>query len=63
MTLTYFQSPTSCSGAGGTQRLPALIGAQNALTMALTGAMNPAKKAKRLGLVDHLVDPLGELNC
>ncbi|XP_077976618.1 trifunctional enzyme subunit alpha, mitochondrial-like [Styela clava] len=46
-------------GAGGTQRLPALVGAQTALDMALTGKNIPAKKAKRLNLVDHLVDPLG----
>ena len=39
-------------GGGGTQRLPKLIGVQNALPMLLTGAAKKAKQAKSLGLVD-----------
>ena len=46
-------------GGGGTQRLPKLINVPNALDMALTGRMVKAKKAKSLGLVDLLVEPLG----
>lgn len=44
-------------GAGGTQRLPRLIGARAALDLILTG--KPARGAKllRLGLVDELVPP------
>merc|ERR1719154_1059457 len=46
-------------GGGGTQRLPALTGLPNALDMALTGKTLNAKKAKKVGLVDAVVDPLG----
>ncbi len=42
-------------GAGGTQRLPALIGAQTALDLILTGKTLKAKKALKLGVVDELV--------
>jgi 3-hydroxyacyl-CoA dehydrogenase len=41
-------------GAGGTQRLPRLIGVSAALDMILTGKTIPAKKALQLGLLDHL---------
>jgi 3-hydroxyacyl-CoA dehydrogenase/enoyl-CoA hydratase/3-hydroxybutyryl-CoA epimerase len=44
-------------GAGGTQRLPRLIGVQPALDMMLTGKQIEAKKAKKLGLVDDVVPP------
>jgi 3-hydroxyacyl-CoA dehydrogenase/enoyl-CoA hydratase/3-hydroxybutyryl-CoA epimerase len=44
-------------GAGGTQRLPRLIGVQPALDMMLTGKQIDAKKALRLGLVDDVVPP------
>ena len=47
-------------GAGGTQRLPRLIGVQPALDMMLTGKQVGAKKAKKLGLVDEVVPPLIE---
>lgn len=46
-------------GGGGTQRLPKLVGVPNALDMALTGKTVKADKAKKLGLVDGLVNPLG----
>lgn len=46
-------------GAGGTQRLPRLITVTDALDMALTGRTVPADRAKRLGLVDVLIPPLG----
>ncbi len=42
-------------GAGGTQRLPRLIGIQTALDMLLTGKQLNAKKAKKVGLVDEVV--------
>ncbi len=42
-------------GAGGTQRLPRLIGLTAALDLMLTGKQLVAKKAKSLGLVDEVV--------
>jgi enoyl-CoA hydratase/long-chain 3-hydroxyacyl-CoA dehydrogenase len=39
-------------GAGGTQRLPKLIGMQAAMPMILTGAAKKGKSAKSMGLVD-----------
>lgn len=42
-------------GAGGTQRLPALIGAQAALDLILTGRSLKPQKAKKLGIVDEVV--------
>ncbi len=42
-------------GAGGTQRLPALVGAQEALDLILTGKALKAKKALKLGVVDEVV--------
>ncbi|TSC23579.1 fatty acid oxidation complex subunit alpha FadJ [Corallococcus sp. Z5C101001] len=42
-------------GAGGTQRLPALIGAQAALDLILTGKSVKPSKAKKLGIVDEVV--------
>jgi 3-hydroxyacyl-CoA dehydrogenase/enoyl-CoA hydratase/3-hydroxybutyryl-CoA epimerase len=44
-------------GAGGTQRLPRLIGIRAALDMILTGKNVRAKKAFQTGLVDELVHP------
>ncbi|MDB4905491.1 MAG: fadJ [Gemmatimonadetes bacterium] len=44
-------------GAGGTQRLPRLIGLQRALDMILTGRNIRAKKALQMGLVDDMVHP------
>ncbi|HEX4621484.1 MAG TPA: enoyl-CoA hydratase-related protein, partial [Myxococcaceae bacterium] len=42
-------------GAGGTQRLPKLIGAQAALDLILTGKNVRPNKARKLGLVDEVV--------
>lgn len=44
-------------GAGGTQRLPKLVGLQAALEMILTGKNIRAKKALQSGLVHELVHP------
>jgi 3-hydroxyacyl-CoA dehydrogenase / enoyl-CoA hydratase / 3-hydroxybutyryl-CoA epimerase len=44
-------------GAGGTQRLPRLVGLQRALDMILTGRNVRAKKALQMGLVDEIVHP------
>jgi len=46
-------------GGGGTQRLPELTGVPNSLDMALTGKTLNAKKAKKVGLVDMVVEALG----
>ncbi|XP_067001237.2 trifunctional enzyme subunit alpha, mitochondrial [Anabrus simplex] len=46
-------------GGGGTQRLPKITPITNALDMALTGKTLKADKAKKLGIVDMLVQPLG----
>ncbi|XP_058061601.1 trifunctional enzyme subunit alpha, mitochondrial [Anopheles bellator] len=46
-------------GAGGTQRLPKLTSIPTALDLALTGKSVKADKAKKLGIVDLLVNPLG----
>jgi 3-hydroxyacyl-CoA dehydrogenase/enoyl-CoA hydratase/3-hydroxybutyryl-CoA epimerase len=42
-------------GAGGTQRLPHLIGVQAALDLILTGKSVRGSKARKLGLVDEVV--------
>jgi 3-hydroxyacyl-CoA dehydrogenase/enoyl-CoA hydratase/3-hydroxybutyryl-CoA epimerase len=44
-------------GGGGTQRLPRLVGIQDALDMILTGKRVSGKKAVKLGLADALVHP------
>ena len=46
-------------GAGGTQRLVKLVGEPNAFPMILTGAQKDAKKAKKMGIVDQIIEPLG----
>ncbi|XP_073941880.1 monolysocardiolipin acyltransferase Mtpalpha [Choristoneura fumiferana] len=46
-------------GGGGTQRLPALTSIPTTLDLALTGKTVKADKAKKLGIVDLLVSPLG----
>lgn len=46
-------------GAGGTQRCPKLTSVATALTLQLTGKTVKADKAKKMGLVDLLVYPLG----
>jgi 3-hydroxyacyl-CoA dehydrogenase/enoyl-CoA hydratase/3-hydroxybutyryl-CoA epimerase len=42
-------------GAGGTQRLPRLVGIATALDLILTGKSLKARKAKKIGLVDEIV--------
>jgi 3-hydroxyacyl-CoA dehydrogenase/enoyl-CoA hydratase/3-hydroxybutyryl-CoA epimerase len=44
-------------GAGGTQRLPRLIGLRAALDLMLTGRTVRASRARTLGLVDEVVHP------
>lgn len=44
-------------GAGGTQRLPRLVGLEDALTLILTGRRLAARQALDMGLVDALVHP------
>ena len=46
-------------GGGGTQRLPQLVGVPSSSDLALTGRNLDAKKAKKMGLVDTVVDVLG----
>ncbi|XP_026103582.1 hydroxyacyl-CoA dehydrogenase trifunctional multienzyme complex subunit alpha a [Carassius auratus] len=46
-------------GAGGTQRLPKMVGLPAAFDMMLTGRNIKPDKAKKMGLVHQLVDPLG----
>jgi enoyl-CoA hydratase len=43
-------------GAGGTQRLPRLVGRGRALDIMLTGRQVPAPEAQAIGLIDWLVD-------
>ncbi len=47
-------------GAGGTQRLPRITGAEKALDMMTSGAHIPAKECLAMGLVDEIV-PEGQL--
>ncbi len=44
-------------GAGGTQRLPAIVGLQAALDMVLSGKNVRARKALQIGLVHEMVHP------
>lgn len=46
-------------GGGGTQRVPRLAGVPTALDLELTGKTVKADRAKKLGIVDVLVDPVG----
>lgn len=46
-------------GSGGTQRLPQLVPVTVALDMILTGKMIKADRAKKIGLVDIIVNRLG----
>ena len=44
-----------CPAAGGTQRLPALVGIANALPLLLTGSKVSSHEALKIGLVNELV--------
>ena len=46
-------------GAGGTQRVLQLSNLQTALDICMTGKTLVPAKAKKLGLVNVVVDPLG----
>ncbi|MGD2044886.1 MAG: 3-hydroxyacyl-CoA dehydrogenase NAD-binding domain-containing protein [Gemmatimonadota bacterium] len=48
-------------GAGGTQRLPRLVGVKAALDIIVTGKPIPAEKAEKIGLVDEVVPAGGDL--
>ena len=48
-------------GAGGTQRLPRLAGAGAALELMTTGRTFEADEALRLGVVDGVVDLVGQV--
>ncbi len=43
-------------GAGGTQRLPRLVGVEKALDFIVQGTHVPAAEAQRLGLLDELIE-------
>ena len=43
-------------GAGGTQRLPRIVGAQKALEMVTSGQHVPAKQCLEMGLIDEIAD-------
>ena len=64
---TFFAFPEVKLGllpAGeGTQRLPRLIGLQAALDMMLTGKNIYPRQARKMGLVDDLINPYGLLNA
>ena len=42
-------------GAGGTQRLPRLVGIENALDLLLSGALIDSARARELGLIDEII--------
>lgn len=47
-------------GAGGTIRLGRLTRVPNVLDLALTGKQIRADRAKKMGVVDLVVDPVGD---
>ena len=51
------------AGAGGTQRLPRIVGAAKALEMVTSGAPVGGKAALAMGLVDELVPEGGDLRA
>ena len=49
-------------GAGGTQRLPRLIGVEKSLPFMVEGSVINAKAAKNLGIVDELIESKNDLD-
>ena len=50
-------------GFGGTQRLPALVGMQNAMPMLMTGSNKKGPQAKKMKLVDQTCDGKQLMQC
>ena len=50
-------------GGGGTQRLPRLVGPKTALEMIVSGRHVPAEEAKRLGILDAVIDDSEDLKA
>ena len=50
-------------GFGGTQRLPALVGMQNAMPMLMTGSNKKGAQAKKMSLVDQTCDQKQLMQC
>jgi 3-hydroxyacyl-CoA dehydrogenase len=48
-------------GSGGTQRLPRLMGPKAAMEMIVSGRHVPAEEAKRLGIIDELIEEESDL--
>ncbi|HKO62649.1 MAG TPA: enoyl-CoA hydratase/isomerase family protein [Pyrinomonadaceae bacterium] len=51
------------TGWGGTQRLPRLVGRQNALDLFLTARLVNSEEALQMGLVSRICDPDSVLTC
>ena len=49
-------------GAGGTQRLPRLIGVEKSLPFMVEGSVINSKAAKNLGIVDELIESKNDLD-
>lgn len=47
-------------GAGGTQRLPKMVPVPTALDLMLTGRTLKTDSARKMGLLDQTVEPLGD---
>lgn len=50
-------------GAGGTQRFPRIVPLPVALDMMLSGRTIGSKKAKEIGILDVLLDPIVHVCC
>jgi hypothetical protein len=56
--LSSLHFPSFNLGAGGTQRLPRLIGVEKALEIMVSGRNVSASEALRLGILDELTSPI-----